>query len=325
MIETRMSSGSRIKLSDVAKQAGVHPATVSHVLANRVEARISPETRARVLEAASALGYAPNMAARALARGRTQTVAVLTFDFLSPYSSLITHLIKNYALRDGYNVVAAMVHRDLGGIGAQVDGVIALDYSPLHPPHPGMGAYVSVGIYAPDDADASLVDFREASRQGMEHLISTGRRKIAYLTGVDPLHAGDPRESTYLGVMREAGLEPEVLEVPFNDRRSGHEGIARLLTRSVPDAVFCRNDSLAQGCLKALAEAGIRTPHDTAVLGCDGAEETEFLSPPLSTLQVPFSSLCLSAWEAFLARLDDPSGPIQRTVHKAAFIQRGSV
>jgi LacI family transcriptional regulator len=315
---------SRVVLADVAKLAGVHPATASHALSHRAEARLSQETREKVLSAARQLGYAPNLAARALATGRTNLFAVLTFDFHNSYAVEITRLIHKLAAKEGASVISSIVDSDLGGVAAHVDGVIALDYSPKMKRQDSFGAYVALGVFAPEDRDCCLIDFKPAAEEAMKHLISNGRKEILYVTGEDPLHDDDPRELVYKEAMTAAGLKPRILTLPAGDRESAYLGLTKWLKSHKSDAVFCRNDSLALGCLKALNEAGIQTPAETAVVGCDGSPDSNYTLPTLSTLVVPFESACEAAWQMLRDRLANPDSPPQRKTFTAQFQRRGT-
>ncbi len=318
------SPSKRVRLSDVARQAGVHPATVSHVLANRAEARISAETRSRILAAVHSLGYVPNFAARTLATGRSNVVAVLTFDFQNSFSVEITRQLHELAGKAGSTVLSCMVDRDLGAVGAQVDGVIALDYSPEMAPPPKQGVYVSLGVYGPEDQDCCLIDFKPAAEEAMKLLIQQGRRKILYVTGVDPIHHTDPRESAYLEALATAGLPTQILEVPVGNRTCAYEGLSHFLSHQSVDAIICRNDALALGCLRALLERGVDVPGTTAIVGSDGTEDSQFTFPALSTLVVPFSAACEGAWNLFQTRLEDPAQPPRRLSYPATFAPRGT-
>jgi LacI family transcriptional regulator len=293
-------------------------------LANREEARISQATRLKVLQAARALGYTPNLAARALVKGRSQTVAVLTFDHQSAFASEITSLLESLAHRDGYRLITTIVHRDLGGISAHVDGVLALDYSPLFPPPLGVGAYVSLGVYVAPGHDSVVLDYSSPAREALHRLAAAGCSRLAYMTGQDLLHDSDPRLAAYLEVMALLGREPEVLEVARNDRESAYRGLQGRIQRGDLDGVFCRNDLMAIGCLRAVREAGLKTPDDFSILGCDGSEEGQYAQPSLSTLSSPLPAAVRDAWELLMLRLNDPTREPVTHRHPAAFVPRGT-
>ena len=303
---------------DVADRANVHPATVSHVLAGRQSARISEATRARVLEAAQELGYQPNMAARALAKGRTNVVAVQTPEFANPFFAEIMHRLMEISLESGYSTVASVSHQEFGGLAAHVDGVIALDYSPLNPSQSRLHGMIILGVFAADECDVVEIDFRPAVRQAVARWAQKGLRRIAYLTGEDPLHDIDPRQSEFLAAAADFGLSPEIITVRWNDIDSGRDGLAaRLAQANPPQAVLARNDLLAFGAWTAGREAGLRTPEDLAVLGCDGTRQMSLVAPGLGTLRVPIQAACQAAWDIFLLRRLDRETPIQRRTYAA--------
>lgn len=277
------------------------------------------------MSAARELGYTPNQAARALATGRSRVVAVQTFDFRNSYSGQITDTLQQILGQDGYEVITTMVHRDMDAVTAHVDGIVALDYSPLVDMSHVQGPYVSLGVFAPPDQDASLIDFRPAASAALARMHRSGRHRIAYVTGEDVLHGTDPREEAYLEFCRQSGVTPQVFVLPKDDRESGYSVcLRRLQTSPRPNALFCRNDAIALGCLRAIRELGLLCPQDVMVCGCDGTDDSLYTSPALSTLAAPFDLVCQSAWLLLKARMEDPAAPARHLTHPARFEPRGT-
>ncbi|MCU0315757.1 MAG: LacI family transcriptional regulator [Fimbriimonadaceae bacterium] len=315
----------RISLNEVAKAAGVHPATVSHVLNGRASARISRSTQERVRLVAANLGYTPNRAARTLATGKSQIIALQTFDLRSAFSAEIASRLQQLLLQDGFDLMVMLVDRDLKDVTSTVDGVIALDYNPRtdlsHIPCP----YVAIGVYYPEDRDSVVFDLLTAARESMAYLLKAGRKRIAYLTDSDLIHASDPREEAYVMAIQSAGLEPEVIVVPSRSRILGAQGfVTHVQQFGWPEAVTCRNDELALWVMVEARKAGVRVPQDLAIVGSDGIAEGEYCTPQVSTLVAPFDQLCQAAWDLLKQRLANPDGePIHRAF-TARFEERGS-
>lgn len=315
----------RVSLSEVAKAAGVHPATVSHVLNGRDSARIAKATQERIRQVANEMGYAPNRAARALATGRSHLVALQTFDLRSTYSAEIASRLQTLLSEDGFDLMVTLVDRDLKDLSAYVDGVIALDYYP----HADLSRipcpYVALGVYYPADRDAVVIDFLPGAQRSVSHLLEQGRKRIVYLTDSDLLHASDPREEAYVLGMQSHGLEPEVIVHADRSRAAGVRAFDEHVAKhGWPDAVTCRNDELALAAMASARRAGLRVPEDLAVVGSDGIVEGTYTTPNLSTLVVPFDLVCRCAWELLNRRMADPDGRPERQTFSAEFQERGS-
>ncbi|KAH0534177.1 hypothetical protein FGG08_007224 [Glutinoglossum americanum] len=329
----------------VAERAKVSHATVSRVL-NNVDVRIAPETRLRVERIASEMGYQPNRNARALATGRTQSVALWATNLRSVYYGEYIHFIHEETLRHDYDLmVSGAKVPQYGVVGKDVtldtsklmswpvDGIIAVDLP--RATVPGMKGsllggipFINVGGYVLESADYVQVDFTEPAIEAVQHLATVGCRRIAYLV---PdwfewfIPSDDPRLSGYKSVMAALGQEPEFIVSP-NERR---EGVASVLAAYIeqhgcPDGIFCYNDEMAIGAFLELRKLGRRIPEDVALVGCDGIRESEYLHPPLTTIMPPLEEMCSVAWSFLMKRIQDPTLPLQAARLKARLEVRGS-
>ena len=325
-------AGVRQRLKDVAAVAGVSVKTVSNVVNGYVHVR--PETRARVERAIAELQYRPNLSARSLRQGRTGLIALAVPELDIPYfAELARHIVAAAKVHD-WTVLIDQTNGDpaherfvaSGFRDHLIDGLI---FSPLAL----TGADLIDGevrtpmillgerVYG-TAADHVVVDNVGAARTATEHLIGIGRRRVG---AIGAQHTAEGvtarlRLSGYIAALTAAGLPvDETLIMPASawHRTEGAAAMRALLaTADRPDAVFCFNDTLALGALRALHEAGLRVPDDVAVAGFDGIEDGRFSVPTLTTIAPDKERLAQVAVELLAARLADPGGapPQERLV-----------
>jgi len=331
----------KVNSFDVARAAGVSQATVSYVLNGRSDQMIREETRQRVLEAARALGYRPNLAARTLVTGKTGMVALwVPFSFHSVYSHVMEQIVR-LAKETHYRILVAQIHGETsetlnaGGLlsAVHVDGILAFDTGGLVGQIAGdaqaLPAIVSFGPTYSPRVDHVGIDLYGASLQAVRHLRDSGCHRIAHATDEFALSNGDVRVRAYIEVMAESGLEPEVILMGRGDFEDSYRHLREYFDNAaaqnaVPDGLFCWNDEAAIGANRALADLGLRVPDDVAIIGSDGIRETLYSVPALSTMSQPFEEMCALAWDYLMKRLQDPAIPIQQTVLPMRLEQRAS-
>jgi LacI family transcriptional regulator len=289
----------RPRIKDVAEQAGVSTATVSVVLNNVAGARVATETRERVQAAAEALGYAPNSVARSLRTQRTHTLGLISDRIVTtPYAGRMIQGAQDAAWEAGYVLMLINTGGDQrleseaidALVGRQVDGVIygTMYHQIVDVPDALSGRPVVVLDAEPRSSDITGVvpDELQGGRLAAQHLLAAGHRRIAHVTEVIDVPAARLRLEGFRDVLTEAGVYDERFVVAEESISAGGERAARaLLARSDrPSAVFCFNDLLALGALRALHDAGLRVPDDVAVIGFDDVEDGRFSIPSLSTI-----------------------------------------
>jgi DNA-binding LacI/PurR family transcriptional regulator len=309
-----------VTLKDVATLAGVSVKTVSNVVNGY--AFVKADNRRRVEEALAATGYRPNMGARNLRRGRTGFIALMVPELSVPYFGELAGLVITAAQQRDWNVLIEQTQgtrereqSSLASLGPHlIDGAIvspealeADDFTRLDPGVP----MVMLGEHAVDfPIDHVAIDNVRAARLAVGHLVAMGRRRIAAI-GQNP-HRGTAalRLSGYRAALAEAGLpESAALVAPALNyhRRDGADAMAALLDGpEPPDAVFCFNDLLAVGALRAAAERGVRVPADLAVVGFDGTEESAYSLPSLTTVAPDKSAIAQRAVELVHRRINSP-------------------
>ena len=320
-------------LHDVARVAGVSFKTVSNVINHHPHVRDT--TRAKVEKAIAELGYRPNLTARSLRSGHTGAITLALPQLRLPYFAELADAVIEAAAKRGLVVLIEQTgadrQRELEVMASprlkMSDGLI---FSPL-----ALGqedadlikADVPIVLLGERIFDSSsdhvTMQNVPAARAATEHLLDLGRKRIAVVGA----HEGE--------VIGSAGLRlrgyREALEargIPYDDgiiayvvdwhRSNGAAAMHDLLDRGVSfDAVFGLNDTLAQGAVRVLQEAGYRVPDDVAVIGFDDLDETRYTLPTLSTVDPGRAEIAETAIRMLLERIKDPAGTPPREVETA--------
>ncbi|KWV31003.1 LacI family DNA-binding transcriptional regulator [Micromonospora rifamycinica] len=289
----------RHTLKDVAERAGVSVKTVSNVVNGYQHVR--PDTRARVEAAIAELRYRPNLSARNLRKGRTGVIALAVPELDIPYFAELARHVVAAAADHGWTVLIDQTgggpERErvaAAGIGDHmIDGLIFSPLSLTADDLTGLDGMPMVLLGERADhgtADHVVIDNVTAAQEMTAHLIGLGRRRIAAVGAQHtPEGAGARlRLAGYTAALTEAGIgydERLVAATPAWHRADGAAATRHLLASGArPDAVFCFNDTLALGALRALHEAGLRIPADVAVAGFDDIEDGRFSVPTLTTV-----------------------------------------
>ncbi len=322
-----------VTAKQIAQRLGVSPSTVSRVLNGRDAGFVSEATRQRVLQTAQEMGYHPHRAARALVTGKTGAVAVWMYALNSSFHAQVVHLLESTLRRDQYDcLIYSLEHfpAHLPPAFGQVDGIIAHECVQkvgelLKASGENIPAVVNIGGYYLTEVDHVGIDLYAGARQAMQHLLGTGCRRVAYVVNRTSNHAGEPRGEAYRQAIQEAGLAPEYIIAIDQSRFAARDAMREYLSQhSPPDGVFCHNDQMAIGVYRALREAGVRIPETTAIVGCDGIEEAEFLDVPLSTIVQPLEEMCQLGWQFLQRRMERPDMPIQGAVLQPRLVIRES-
>jgi LacI family transcriptional regulator len=286
---------------------------------------------------AEKLRYRPNHAARSLAMGRTNLIAYWSPGFQSSYSNDKTHTMHQLLKGYGYETITSMLSPDGKPFGDsaitrwKVDGIVidgmgkALEHYPqLYP----FQKTPTVRIESRSDIDLSidvvLIGLYEPSRQAVQLLLNSGRKRVAHML-VDSTEAGEDRWRAYEDAMREAGRKMEFIRIPngtFNDARLMVKRYVR--EYDCPDAIFCANDEMAIGTYRGLRDLGMNIPDDVALVGCDGIRETEYMDKPITTIVQPIELSCEQAWRLLRQRMEQPDAPIRKVEIKGQLVIRES-
>ncbi|OLF11996.1 LacI family transcriptional regulator [Actinophytocola xinjiangensis] len=308
-------------LRDVAVLAGVSVKTVSNVV-NGYDF-VKPENRRRVEDALVATGYRPNVGARNLRRGRTGFLALVVPELSIPYFGELAGGVIAAAARLDWNV---LIEQTQGDRARERDTLAALG------PHLVDGALVSPQAAEADDLtglgvpvvllgehplalpfDHVGIDNVLAAHTAVRHLIDIGRRRIAVIGQHPTRGTAAQRLTGYHAALTEAGLprrDDLVAEALRYHHRDGALAMDRLLDLpEPPDAVFCFNDMLAQGAVRAVVDRGLRVPGDVAIVGFDNADHSAYSVPSLTTIAPDKVALAEAAVDLVHRRRADPDFP----------------
>lgn len=297
----KRAQSARVTTRDVAERAGVSQPTVSLVLSQNPTARISPETRARIIKAAEELRYSPNLVARSLVRRRSYALGIIVPDFRNPFFADVVSSVERVAAQEGYAVLLCEAGESspakyLDALHARIiDGVIidAVGASSVHADLLDRTNVVLID-QLPGRWPGVATDAESAGAQAADHLIGLGHRRIAFIGPAIDVHSFRMRERGFWNRLRNAGISlPSEYLVRANatalDGRAAMRSLLAIDPR--PTAVFCVNDVLAIGALKACIAAHARVPDDISIVGCDDIELAQLVTPELTTVKVPAREL----------------------------------
>jgi len=333
-------SGGRVRLQDVADLAGVSMKTVSNVVHDYPH--VSTALRAKVQAAIDELGYRPNLTARRLATGRTGMLALAIPEVDQFYFAELSRHIADAAERQGYRIIVEQTLNDVEAERAVirdreeglVDGIIfqpsridTLEIARLRPGTP----LVLLGEAArPVTTDHVMIDNTRAARDGVEMLLGSGRRRIAFLA----LVRDDITESTHLRLLGhqeallDAGIDLDpslVFESNGFGLEEGVRAIARAISSGIEfDAVICRDDIFALAAMRGLAAAGLRVPEDVAVLGWDDTAVARYNTPPLSAVSPDKRALAETAIRLLVDRMSGYKGIGRHQIVPHSIIERAT-
>jgi LacI family transcriptional regulator len=318
-------------MKSIAKDLGVSVVTVSKVLHNHTD--ISEQTRKRVLKRMKEVNYQPNLAARALSTGRTSLVGLIVPDLVHPFFAQVAKGISARLSANGYSLIISSSEENAQLERREIDQMIA--------------RHVDVLILASMDSDVSslkkmkehglsfvLLDRRaanfEANFVGIDdvvagtmatnHLLDVGCKTVAHIGGSEVSTAID-RLAGFKAALVARGL-PVIDEYIVKHGRgddageaTGYAGMKQLLKLNTkPDGVFCCNDPIALGAIRAILEEGLQIPQDIAIIGCGNAHYDDLLRVPLTSVDQDSAGLGESAARLALSIVKKKANVAPRTV-----------
>jgi LacI family transcriptional regulator len=332
-----------MNLEDVARKAGVSRSTVSRVINNHPN--VSPAARERVLAVINQVDFQPNHAARTLVTRQTNIIGVSipeasnVFMGDNSYFPMLLQGISETLNRCNYTMMLWLGEdeesRDVFARRVvkhrQPDGLIITSIEQ----HDPLLSYllhhrrVFVMVETPPHDNARLnyvtVDNVNGARLAVEHLIKTGRRRIATITGQINIYDAVERLEGYRLALESAGLpvdEQLILRGRFN-YRAGYAGAQQLLAHK-PDAIFTACDASALGCIRGIQDAGLRIPDDIAVAGFDDIAEASRSNPPLTTVSHQIQRVGSTAAQLLIDILEERLEQPQQIVIPTQLIIRAS-
>jgi LacI family transcriptional regulator len=298
----------RVKLTDVARAAGVHPGTASRALNPATHEQVSRETLRRVSRAAEKLGYVPNAQARALRTSRSHLVGMVVPDITNPLFSQMLRGAEQVLTAAGYTVVLSDTNNDADRqrkqiellVGRGADGFILTTAEWADPlldelDTRGIAAVLANRNTARGRWPYVGGDERAGVELAVRHLRDLGHTRLLHLAGPQHLSTGRERAQAFRAAARDAGCAPGDARVrvcsAFNEEAGARAMTAALAGPQRFTAVVAGNDLIALGALDALRGAGVRCPEDVSLTGFNDMPFIDRLTPPLTTVRLPLEEM----------------------------------
>ncbi|MDQ3130990.1 MAG: LacI family transcriptional regulator [Acidobacteriota bacterium] len=303
-------------IKDIASEAGVSTATVSHVI-NKTRF-VSDEVQARVLKAIELHNYYPNAHARSLASGNSRIFGLVISDIANPFFPELVKSIEAAAYEHGYDVVLSNTNYDTERtshyvrrfIERKVAGVAVMTSEMDKSLIEELGRR-EVPVVFLDSGEAGLhmsnlrVGYDEGIKQAILHLVELGHRSVAFISGLPHLHSAKRRleafRQTMLAVLPAA--PEQIYQGDFKIEGGRHAALEILAANELPTAVVAANDLMAFGAISEFHRAGLNVPGDISVVGFDDIAFSSLIEPALTTVNLRLGELGKLAVEALITTL----------------------
>ncbi len=336
------SCGMTLRMKDIANELGVSVVTISKVLRNHPD--ISAETRERVLKHVKARNYQPNILARSLVTGRSFLIGLVVPDLLHPFFAEVAKSLSTAIRPQGYSLLISSSEEDPALeeqeirqlLARRIDAIVvasaaATDES-LDALRKGKQKFLLIdrNFNNPSDTFVGVDDF-EAGRLATEHLIKMGCKRIAHITGTET-STGASRLRGYREALARHGLTYRsnyVIHCDKVDTSSAEQGVTatkKLLDlKNRPDGIFCYNDPLAIGSMRAILAAGFHLPQDIALIGCGNLHYVDSLVVPLSSIDQQTSDIGKAAGKIVMELIESKTArPGKSMILKPTLVVRAS-
>lgn len=328
-----------VKISDVAKKAGVSVSTVSRVLNGGKFVR--KESYDRVQEAIKELGYTPSLIARSLVLQKTNLIGVIIPDITSSFGSTILRGISGCADKNGYNIIMCDIEDKVGYelkylnifTRMRVDGIILMhdrindDLKKFLEAHNVPIVLCSASLQGFDYPAVNIDDYK-AAYDAVSYLISLNHKRIAMISGLlDDVGAGVDRYNGFIDAMRDGGLEVHKEYIKRGNYKigDGYAIMSELLKcGELPTAVFAVSDDMAVGAMNSVVDHGLKVPDDISIIGFDDSEIASSVRPALTTIHQPIQEIGAMSVELLLKKINNEQIPISSIVMNHKLVIGGS-
>src|SRR6266851_7056325 len=327
-------------IREIAKRARVSTATVSRTI-NRVPT-VNAQLAKRVWSVIEELGYYPNTQARALVSGRSRIFGLIVSEMTNPFFPEIMQVFETIAVQHRYEIlltstgndpkrmessVRRMIERRAEGVAIMTFGMEELLLEDLKSRQVPL-VFVDVGPPRPRVSNIRI-DYLHGIRQAVQHLAALRHEKIAFITGPLSLKSALARKDAFIRSMSEIGMaaDPELIVEGNHTLEGGEEAFSKLLNRHLrPTAVLCSNDMTAIGVMRKCYSEKIVVPRDLSVIGFDNIHLSQYIIPPLTTIEMSQAELGRLAFQALLhdVQRETPNPKGTEYVLKTSFVLRDS-
>ncbi|OAS82783.1 MULTISPECIES: LacI family DNA-binding transcriptional regulator [Metabacillus] len=321
----------RITIKDVAREANVSIATVSRVI-NRKD-KVKEETRLKIMKAIEKLNFIPDYHARTMVQKKTKMIGFMPPELANGYWSELSDVIQDALWKKGYALLVASHNMDEEKINSildlfqerNVDGII------LGPLTSRKNIYLEKSIENLRNRRVALVtlqgnnipgitsvdvDHLGGAMSAVQYLINSGHEKIAYIGAVS---ASREREFGYRNALtfNHIPINEEIViltDYIENFTEFGYEAAGKLVSRKKFTAIFCGNDLIAFGVIKALKEMGVLIPEDVSIVGFDDISSSKIISPMLTTIKQPIKEIGSTVVDVLLDQMSAETGSITKKI-----------
>ena len=316
-------------IKDISKLANVSIASVSKVL-NGDYTGVSEQTKERILHTAKKLKYRPNRIARGLVKNETVIVGLVVPDISNPYYSELIKGVEEEASINGYNVLLCNTDEDAVKERRHINMLLEYNVSGIlicgtkgHDEHSShLLTEYEIPLITLDRDMGSGVSFYSNSQQGsflaVQYLTKMGHQKIAFIGGDNDPDKPCQRLKGFLSALDHFKLEQDASlyrSGRYNTETGYHFANKLLHTNKSFSAIFCGNDLIALGAIKAIRENGLNVPENISLIGYDDIVLSSFFEPKLTTIRQDACRIGKDMMKELLKSLDDESH--YRTVHYA--------
>ena len=310
-----------MRIKDVAREAGVSTATVSHVINDTKY--VTDETRQKVEDAIQKLNFYPNAHARTLASGRSNIIGLLVSDISNPFFPELVKSIEAAAFEHGYNLMLFNTNYDAKRaadyvrrlIELKVAGV-ALMTAELEPALIDELANKQVRVVFNDigivgeNMSNIVLDYSAGIEEAVRHLVSLGHEKIAHIAGSSRIRSGVIRREAFVDAMKRYlpnEKKPLIVEGDFRIESGRMAATEILESKKLPTAVVVANDMMALGAMQEFKAAGLKIPQDISIVGFDDIAFASLSEPLLTTVCSPRVEIGRRAVEALITTIKIPN------------------
>ncbi|MEP7074540.1 MAG: LacI family DNA-binding transcriptional regulator [Acidobacteriota bacterium] len=309
-----------MRIKDIAREAGVSTATVSHVI-NKTK-YVSDGTREKVQKAIKKFNYHPNAHAQMLALGRSKMIGLLVSDISNPFFPEIIKSIEAGVFASGYNLILLNTNYDTARaveyvqrlIQMKVAGIILMtaefDQALIDEARKKKTSIVfhDLGIVG-ERMSNIILDYAVGIDEAVQHLVSLGHTTIVHIAGAREIHSAGVRRQAFLDSMKRylpKEKRPKIYEGDFRFE-GGRRAASQVLAEKVrPTAVIVANDLMALGAMQEFKAAGLHVPQDISIVGFDDISFASLSEPPLTTVCSPRVEIGRRAFEALMLTVDKP-------------------
>jgi len=309
-----------MRIKDIAREAGVSTATVSHVI-NKTK-YVSDPTREKVQRAIKKFNYHPNAHAQSLALGKSKIIGLLVSDISNPFFPEVIKSIEAAVIASGYNLFLLNTNYEMDRtlayvqrlIQMKVAGIILMiaefDQALVNEAKRRKTSFVfqDLGVVG-EKVSNIILDYAVGIDEAVQHLVSLGHTEIAHIAGAHEIHSAGVRRRAFVDSMKRHlpnALATRVYEGDFRFEGGRLAASQMLAEKTLPTAVVVANDLMALGAMQQFKAAGLYVPRDISIVGFDDISFASLAEPALTTVCSPRVEFGRRAVEALMLTVDKP-------------------